>query len=138
MSRVVVLASCSFLIDDEEDYITCDSNFLWLCSMAQTEMMIRPPILSTLANSLRAQILLSVVARWWTTAIDKTASRLSSLNGKHKLSNIIISLSFSLANSHSLFDLSPPMLNTEEFMLRYLPFPQPKIIEKSINRTQWN
>lgn len=58
------------------------------CSIAQTDMTSRPPILRTRANSFNACTLLSVVAKWCTTAIDSTASKLSSRNGSAKLSQI--------------------------------------------------
>ncbi len=60
--------------------------FLCLCSMAQTEMMTLPPTLRALAISLRALTLRSTVAMWWMTATDRTASRLSSRKGRHRLS----------------------------------------------------
>lgn len=66
---------------------SCDSNLRYLCSMAQTVMISLPPIRSTLANSRNAQTRRSVVAKWWTTAIERTASRLSSRNGRAKLSS---------------------------------------------------
>ncbi|KDR23777.1 hypothetical protein L798_11351 [Zootermopsis nevadensis] len=55
--------------------------------MAQTVMMRRPPIRRTLANSRSAPTLRSVVAKWWTTATERTASKLSSLNGRDRLSH---------------------------------------------------
>ena len=51
-------------------------------------MMIRPPTLSILASSLRARTRLSVVAMWWITAMERTASKLSSLYGSAMLSQI--------------------------------------------------
>lgn len=38
----------------------------------------------------------------------------------------LTSFSFSRATSHSRTHLSPPMLNTDVFTLKYLPFPQPE------------
>lgn len=60
--------------------------FLSFCSIAHTVIIKRPPIRRTLANSRRALTLLSFVAKWCITAIDKTASKLSSRNGSVKLS----------------------------------------------------
>ena len=57
-------------------------------SSASYLIMIRPPTLRTLASSLRARTLRSVVAMWWMTAMERTASKLSSLYGSAMLSQI--------------------------------------------------
>ena len=51
----------------------------WKCEQVLPEMMILPPTLRTLANSRSARTRRSVVAMWWITAIDTTASKQSSL-----------------------------------------------------------
>ncbi|XP_011694910.1 PREDICTED: uncharacterized protein LOC105454178 [Wasmannia auropunctata] len=75
--------------DAPECFVPSD-DALMQCDLghAQTDITSRPPILRTRANSFNACTLLSVVAKWCTTAIDSTASKLSSRNGRAKLSQI--------------------------------------------------
>lgn len=65
-----------------------DSKRRDFCSRAHTVITTRPPIRNILASSRIALTRRSVVAKWCTTASDNTASKLSSRNGKSKLSQI--------------------------------------------------
>lgn len=67
---------------------SCDSKRLDFCSSAHTVMTTRPPIRNILASSRIAFTRRSVVAKWWITASESTASKLSSRNGNSKLSQI--------------------------------------------------
>ena len=63
--------------------------------------------LSTLDSSLKAWTLLSAVAIWWITAMDRTASILESRKGRDKLSQNITSCSFYRVEGH----LNPGLFN---------------------------
>ena len=82
--------------------------------------------LSTLDNSLKAWTLLSAVAIWWITAIERTASILESRNGKAKLSQNMTSCSFSRAIWAKAWHRSEPILKMTGLIPRYFPLPQPE------------
>jgi hypothetical protein len=107
--------------------VTSSNNtHLLLRSKLRSEFLKRKLTLRTLDSSLKACTLLSAVAIWWITAIDRTASILESRKGRAKLSQNITSCSFSRAIWARAWHLSEPILKMTGLMPRYFPLPQPK------------